>query len=325
MLLSLIRRPTRGSWSTFSNRLAFHSKNIQPLCTLSPQSSSIFRSNRRSFSSNENQQLLLDEPQAQFKPIPPSELNLEMAKGIQTANHLILKYGVGRQRLELLSKENDGMPLVIKWQQMMEIYLGAQLHVVAALGYTTDENGIMMYTQQLAQFIGTKCTPEQQDGFRKVGRETWREMLTIAFDLDKDLIAKKYGNELSIVDARNIVHKAASRLIEPRILEEVATRVGQILPQSDPQIEMGMKHSIIQDVVVNQVYLGGNPPLVEELDFGSGATGYALMQYVMAYHESDPLCQQYTSSSMAKIWQSAGLDLGNTNPAAVGKLPMSGP
>jgi len=248
-----------------------------------------------------------------------------MAKGIQTANHLILKYGVGRQRLELLSKENDGMPLVIKWQQMMEIYLGAQLHVVAALGYTTDENGIMMYTQQLAQFIGTKCTPEQQDGFRSVGRETWREMLTIAFDLDKDLIAKKYGNELSIVDARNIVHKAASRLIEPRILEEVATRVGQILPQSDPQIEMGMKHSIIQDVVVNQVYLGGDPPLVEELDFGSGATGYALMQYVMAYHESDPLCQQYTSSSMAKIWQSAGLDLGNTNPAAVGKLPMSGP
>lgn len=108
---------------------------------------------------------------------------------------------------------------------MMEIYLGAQLHVVAALGYTTDENGIMMYTQQLAQFIGTKCTPEQQDGFRSVGRETWREMLTIAFDLDKDLIAKKYGNELSIVDARNIVHKAASRLIEPRILEEVATRV----------------------------------------------------------------------------------------------------
>lgn len=113
MLLSLIRRPALGSWSTFSNRLAFHSKNIHPFCTLSPQSSSIFRSNRRSFSSN--QQLPPDDPQAQFKPIPPPELNLEMAKGIQTANHLILKYGVGRQRLELLSKENDGMPLVIKW------------------------------------------------------------------------------------------------------------------------------------------------------------------------------------------------------------------
>ena len=91
-------------------------------------------------------------------------------------------------------------------------------------------------------------------------------------------------------------------------------------------MEMGMKHSIIQDVVVNQVYLGGDPiALVEELGFGSGPKGYAMMQYVMAYHESDPLCQQYTATSMTKIWQSAGLDLGNANPAAVGKLPMSGP
>ncbi|MGK3738464.1 MAG: hypothetical protein ACI90V_005311 [Bacillariaceae sp.] len=91
-------------------------------------------------------------------------------------------------------------------------------------------------------------------------------------------------------------------------------------------MEMGMKHSVIQDVVVNQVYLGGDPiALVEELGFGSGPKGYAMMQYVMAYHESDPLCQQYTATSMTKIWQSAGLDLGHANPAAVGKLPMSGP
>lgn len=178
---------------------------------------------KRSFST---QQLPPDDPQAQFQAKPPTELNMEMAKGIQTANHLILKHGVGRQRLELLANESDeSMPLVLKWQRMMEIYLGAQLHVVASLGYQTDENGIMMYTQQLAQFVGTKCDPTTQDEFRAKGRDTWREMLTIAFDLDKDMIAEKYANELSIVDARNIVHKVASALIEPNILEEVATRV----------------------------------------------------------------------------------------------------
>lgn len=266
-----------------------------------------------------------DDPQVQFKPTPPTELNMEMAKGIQTANHLILKYGVGRQRLELLSKESESTtPLVVKWQRMMEIYLGAQLHVVAALGYQTDEQGIMMYTQQLAQFVGTKCDPATQEEFRAVGRDTWREMLTVAFDLDRDMIAEKFGNELSIVDARNIVHKVATALIEPNILEDVATRVGQLPPQSDPQMEMGMKHSIIQDAVVNNVYLGGDTPLTEELGFGSGPKGYALMQYVMAYHESDPLCMQYTTSSMSKIWKAAGLDLGESNPTAT-KLPMSAP
>ncbi len=102
------------------------------------------------------------------------------------------------------------------------------------------------------------------------------------------------------------------------------SQVGQLPPQSNPQIEMGLKHSIIQDVVVNKVYLGGDTPLTEELGFGSGPKGYALMQYVMAYHESDPLCMQYTSSSMSKIWKAAGLDLEQSNPAAA-KLPMSGP
>ena len=215
-------------YGSFSSRRAFRIADKVPVVFNRFEHSSLASkplANRRHFSSD-MQQLPPDDPQVQFKPTPPTELNMEMAKGIQTANHLILKYGVGRQRLELLSKEADSkMPLVVKWQRMMEIYLGAQLHVVASLGYQTDEQGIMMYTQQLAQFIGTKCDPATQDEFRATGRDTWREMLTTAFDLDKDLIAEKYGNELSIVDARNIVHKVASALIEPNILEEVATRV----------------------------------------------------------------------------------------------------
>jgi len=324
MIFSLAQRSLRTCCST-SGRRAFRIADKLPIAskrvTENDLASSPFRC-QRFFSS---QQLPPDDPQAQFKATAPTELNMEMAQGIQTANHLILKYGVGRQRLELLSKESDStMPLVMKWQRMMEIYLGAQLHVVAALGYQTDEQGIMMYTQQLAQFIGTKCDPATQDEFRAKGRDTWRDMLATAFDLDRDMIAEKYGNELSIVDARNIVHKVASALIEPHILEEVATRVGQLPPQADKNMEMGMKHSIIQDVVVNNVYLGGDTPLTEELGFGSGPKGYALMQYVMAYHESDPLCMQYTSSSMSKIWAAAGLDLGEANPAAA-KLPMSGP
>lgn len=171
-----------------------------------------------------------DDPQAQFKAQPPQELTLDMAEGIQNANQLILKHGVGGQRLRLLAEDED-MPLVIKWQRMMEIYLGAQLHVIAALGYETSEVGIMMYTQQLGQFVATRCSPAQQDAFRTVGRETWRHMLVTAFDLDTDVIEGRYGEEMSIVDARNTVHKVASRLIEPRILEMVAANVAQIPPR----------------------------------------------------------------------------------------------
>ena len=68
--------------------------------------------------------------------------------------------------------------------------------------------------------------------------------------------------------------------------------------ESDPHLEMQLKHQVIQDVVVNEVYLGGSPSLTEECGFGSGNEGYAKMQYVMSYHENDPLCAQYTSSAM---------------------------
>lgn len=171
-----------------------------------------------------------EDPQAQFKARPPSELTMEMAEGIQNANHLIVRYGVGAQRLKLLAQDGT-MPLILKWQRMMEIYLGAQLHVIAALGYEPNEHGIMLYTQHLAQFITNKCEPSKQDTFRAVGRDTWRHMLVTAFDLDIAMIKEKYGEEMSIVDARNTVHKVASKLIEPRILDMVATKVAQIPPR----------------------------------------------------------------------------------------------
>jgi hypothetical protein len=176
----------------------------------------------RSFST----QLPPDDPQNQFQPSPPKQLNMEMAIGIQDANQLFLRHGIGHQRLQLLA-EDEVMPLVIKWQRMMQIYLGMQLHTIAGLGYQTNEQGIMMYTQHLAQFVST-CEPAVQDTFREVGRKTWRDMLATSFDLDDETLKEKNSKEMSVVDARNAVHKVASKLIEPSILEEVAKRCGEL-------------------------------------------------------------------------------------------------
>ena len=98
--------------------------------------------------------------------------------------------------------------------------------------------------------------------------------------------------------------------------------------EPDTEIELGKKHQIIQNIVVNQVYLGKDNEkdkkgLVETLGFGAGPKGYAYMQYRMAYHENDPLCLQYTSSAMTKIWKAAGLDLSGAPADAVGKLPLT--
>ena len=176
----------------------------------------------RVFSSNSH------EYQTNFRPQPPKELNLDMARGIQSANRLILRHGVGHQRLQLLSQQPN-LPLVMKWQHMMEIYLGAQLHILAALGFDANEQGIMMYTQKLAHFVGG-CDPDTQEEFRSMGRETWRTILATAFHLDERTVLPG-GQEMSIVDARNTVHKVATKLMEPSILEMVAQGCAKIPPR----------------------------------------------------------------------------------------------
>lgn len=74
-------------------------------------------------------------------------------------------------------------------------------------------------------------------------------------------------------------------------------------------MELAKKHAVLQDVIVNRVYLGGNPSLVEEAGFGTGPEAYAKFQCAMSDHEGDPLIAQYAAAAMMRIWQAAGLDL----------------
>lgn len=67
-------------------------------------------------------------------------------------------------------------------------------------------------------------------------------MLLLAFGVEKEEVLKQYGEEeMSIVDARNTVHKIASRLIEPSILEAVAKRVAHIPPRESDREHLLLK------------------------------------------------------------------------------------
>jgi hypothetical protein len=73
-------------------------------------------------------------------------------------------------------------------------------------------------------------------------------------------------------------------------------------------MEMALKHQVMQDVIVNTVYLGGSPSLVEKSGFGSGAVGYAKVQCALSDYEGDPLIAQYASSAMKELCKAAGVD-----------------
>jgi hypothetical protein len=158
-----------------------------------------------------------------FKPTPPTAIDQDMAESIQDTTLFYLRHGISNQRLVALSKDQDSS-LVEKWQRMMEIYLSTQVFVISGLGFTGDERGLQHYTQVLAQYMQT-CDEEIKDTYRRVGTETWRELLCTAFDMDVNEI-----QSISIVDARNLMHKVSSKMQEPGILMKVQKECAKVPP-----------------------------------------------------------------------------------------------
>lgn len=250
-----------------------------------------------------------------------------MAIGVQDATTLFLKHGLGKRRLDEIAKAAGQGPdtIVSRWQRMMEAFLGTQVHVLAGLGYPPNEQGIGLYNQQLALLM-QGCDPDTQEKLRIAGRDTWRSVLSTAFDIPPKEIEEA---ELSIVDARNVMHKVSQKMQEPAILETIEKKCGSVESPTNSgatmtPAELQLKHTIVQDVLVNQVYLGGDPTLVSDCGFGDGERGYVFMQCVMAEHQSDPLVSQYIGGAMMQVLKSAGLDAATLQKMAEAEAAAKG-
>lgn len=222
--------------------------------------------------------------------------------GVQRSTQMYMRHGIGKQRLDEI-RLDDSMLLITKWQKMMEAFLGTQLHVLAGLGYAPDENGMGLYNHQLGTWLNS-CDPDTQERLRTIGRDIWREVLCTSFG-----VAKEELKEVDIVEARNMMHKVSQKMQDEATLKSIAKKCMAIQPGTDEQLATAAKHSAVQDVLVNEVYLGGEPSLVSECGFGEGEEGYVYMQCAMAEHQSDPLVAQYIGSAMMKIMTAAGLDM----------------
>ena len=252
---------------------------------------------------------------------PPEKLAPEAGLGAQDAMKLFVQHGVGRRKLNDIAADKGKTPLVDRWQKMVATYIETQCHVITLLGYTPDERGIGLYTQHPQQAMASS-SPEVQDMLRIAGRDTYRMVLANAFDLPL-MEEQESKGELSIVDARNIMHKVSLRMQDPEVLEKVAKICSVSVETNDSpeaqQIDMARKHTVIQQVMVDDVYLaGGDNSLVNECGFGNGEDGYVRMQFAMAEHQGDPLITQYVGAAMMKLLESAGIDVSALQQQAQG-------
>lgn len=252
-----------------------------------------------------------------FEPKPPDKLTSDMAEGILDTTQFYIRYGISKQRLHLLA-QNPDLPVIERWQQMMEIYITTQLHVIAGIGYPASAEGLGLYAQHLTVCIQS-ADATMRELFTEMRRDTWREIVATVFSIEpKDIPI------LSIVDARKLMHKVASKMMEPDTLLAIQNQTAKI-QDNDIAMELQRKHKILQEILVERVYLGVDSSdnaqqmsLVEETGFGSGAVGYAKLQCALSDHEGDPLMADYAASAMMKILSAAGIDIDSIQGPGLG-------
>ncbi|KAL7579589.1 hypothetical protein ACA910_007955 [Epithemia clementina (nom. ined.)] len=232
---------------------------------------------------------------------PPEKLTPSMLQVINDCVDLYVQMGVSYQRLVTLSKQ-EKLTVVEKWQKMMEIYFTTQLQVISNLGYSPDEQGLQLYALHTKQFFDNLKDRAMEIHFKNARQIIWRKVVSTAFGFSvKDI------PELTIVEARNHMHLVTSKMVSPDILMMIQRVVGRITNPEDVQQENIMKHNALQQILVNDVYLGSK--ILPQMGFESGAKGYAMFQCSVSDYEGDPLMQQYQTAAMKKVWDAAGLNI----------------
>lgn len=249
---------------------------------------------------------------------PPPSITPEAGLAAQDAMKLIIEHGIGKQHLEHIAAQKENKPLVDRWQQMVAVYLQTQIAVIALLGYHPNEHGIAMYTQQLMSSFKSSPDADLQERFRISGRDTYRLVLGTAFNLPNLLEEREENGELDIAEARSLMHKVSVKMQSPEVLESVAKKCATTTTMSNDSpeaknFELTRKHTVVQQVMVHDVYMALDPvtgkTLVEECGFGEGELGYVRMQSALAEHQGDTLITQYIQVAMIQLLQSAGIDM----------------
>jgi hypothetical protein len=218
---------------------------------------------------------------------------------VQQTTLMYINHGTASQSLEQIAAmtKAGNINLVVRWQKMMEVLLGSQVHILAGLGYPQSEQGLQLYNQQLGQLM-QNCDPDEVDILQKASRDVWRHCLTKAFDLSlKDAMAAS----LNIVDARKVMHAVSQKMQSDEFLNELKVRI------ENAGSEESAKHTIVQQMLVEEAYLSGSPSLIEQHGFEAGEKGYVMLQCAMSDYQADPLIQQYIGGGMQKVLETAGL------------------
>lgn len=157
-----------------------------------------------------------------FHTGPPSKLTADMAEGIADVTHFYIRHGLAQRRLQTLAQQQPNLSVLEQWQAMIEIFLATQVHVIAGMGYDTDEKGLTQYARDLATLL-QETDDAVREAITDTRRDTWRELVATCYNFNVDDIPT-----LTIAQARELMHTVSAKMVEPDMLLVIQSQTAKI-------------------------------------------------------------------------------------------------
>ena len=176
---------------------------------------------------------------------------------------------------------------------MLDVFFAVSLHVIVPFGFSGDQMGLQMYTQQVGQVIQTLHRPRDSDQnsleFKQLSDESWKQLLLTGFiELDDHV--------MSIEQIRQITMEISANMQANDFMTEIESVVSPLSMEEKQAALMGILIPLQQKVT--------------EKHGLNGEDGYIIFQAQLMKNMSDPQIQHNMAAAMSAVVQKAGIPLG---------------
>lgn len=245
-----------------------------------------------------------------------NKLTVDVACDISrlTSNEIVVKQKQDNDSPLMQLANDESLSLLTKWMKMMNIFCENKELIISNYGYAESDEGLAEYTQDYEELLDTMKDDDKQkqkQELEDMQNHTWASLVATCFNFDVSDVPA-----LSLEEARNIMYKINTRMIEPGVLVEIEGESRNIIELDNEEKELQQKHLAVQQVILERVYLDGKPSLLEKSGFCSPndddfVRGYAKMQCALHPYRNDPFIAQTTATAMARVWHAATFDSEN--------------
>lgn len=211
-------------------------------------------------------------------------MNYLTAKELLEAQQQIFLHLQEKEK-ELESIQHSRSTLIVRWQKLLEILLGAQCSVIQKFGFAGNQNGLSQFNDQWV--IAAATNPS----LREANEKKWLYIFEKAFGLKGKL------RSISLPEARDLMKDIFEAMTSPEFL----LHVDAFSQSLDPQSSLIEKRQKLLEILV---------PLhmsVMEKHGYSGEEGYIQAQRALMDFFHDPLIVEHATRAQFIVFKKAKL------------------